>query len=183
MSKMKRFETQIKSAFGLSGQTFFNCLGMLSFMNVNEPRNAYVLTQIEVIKGNIRLQSEFKTRENGFKTADASKRLVVELDRFRGLCRQFYKSAPAARDLRKDLDGFIETITNRNAHIDYFNSLLVEMRQLAGEMGALELQKSTLQRFDGGTPGEPRTRARHPEHLSHKARVHGQGYRSHTQQP
>ena len=187
-NKMKSFESQIKSAFGLSWQTFFNCLGMLSFMNVNEPRNAintltkvggyasagamaasqlgaminegvdkvlndsgepvpknYVLTQVEVIKGDIRLQSEFKKRENGFLQADSSKRLVVELDRFRGLCRQFYRSAPAAEGLRKELDAFIETIMNRNAYIDYFNSLLVEIRQLAGEMGALELQKGTLQ--------------------------------------
>jgi hypothetical protein len=186
--KMRNFETQIKSAFGLSLQTFFNCLGMLSFMNVNEPRNAiktltkvggyasagamavsqlgsminegvndvlndsgepvpkdYVLTQIEVIKGDIRLQSEFQRRENGFLTADSSKRLVVEIDRFRGLCKQFYRSAPAAEELRKELDGFIETTTNRNLHIDYFNSLLVEVRQLAGEIGALQLQKGTLQ--------------------------------------
>jgi hypothetical protein len=186
--KMRNFEVQIKSAFGLSLQTFFNCLGMLSFMNVNEPRNAintltkaggyasagamgvsqlgsminegvnnvlndsgepvpknYVLTQIEVIKGDIRLQSEFQRRENGFLAADPSKRLVVELDRFRGLCKQFYRSAPAAEELRKELDGFIETTTNRNLHIDYFNSLLIEVRQLAGEIGTLQLQKSTLQ--------------------------------------
>jgi hypothetical protein len=185
--KMKTFEDQIKSSFGLSFTTFFNCLGMLSFMNVNEPRNAintltkvggyasagamaasqlgamitegvdkvlndsgepvpknYVLTQVEVIKGDIRLQSEFKKRQNGFMTADSSKRLVVEIDRFRSLCKQFYRSAPGAEALRKELDGFIETITDRNLEIDYFNSLLVEMRQLAGEIGTLELQEGTL---------------------------------------
>jgi hypothetical protein len=186
--KLRKFETQIKSAFGLSWQTFFNCLGMLSFMNVNEPRNAtntltkvggyasagamaasqlgaminegvnkvlndsgepvsknYVLTQVEVIKGDVRLQSEFQKRQNGFLTADSSKRLVVELDRFRSMCRQFYRSAPAAEALRKELDEFIDTITSRNLQIDYFNSLLIEMRQLAGEIGAFELQKGTLQ--------------------------------------
>ncbi|MBV9672709.1 MAG: collagen-like protein, partial [Verrucomicrobia bacterium] len=185
--KMRKFEEQIKSAFGLSWQTFFNCLGMLSFMNVNEPRSAintltkvggyasagamaasqlgamitegvdkvlndagepvnknYVLTEVEVIKGDIRLYSEFKKRENGFLQADSSKRLVVEIDRFRSLCKQFYRSAPAAEELRKELDGFIEMITKRNLEIDYFNSLLVGIRQLAGEIGTLELQAGTL---------------------------------------
>jgi len=104
----------------------------------------YNINQVEVIKGDVRLQSEFHRRENGFVTADSSKRLVVELDRFRSLCRQFYRSAPVAEALRKELDEFIEAITNRNLQIDHFNSLLVEMRQLEGEIAAFELQKGTL---------------------------------------
>ncbi|MGC4098021.1 MAG: hypothetical protein QM706_12975 [Nitrospira sp.] len=186
--KLSKFEDQIKAATGLSWQTFFNCLGMLSFMNVNEPRSAIntltkvggyasagamaasqlgvminegvtkvlndsgdpvsksnILTQVEVIKGDVRLQSEFQKRQSGFLKADTSKRLVVELDRFRSLIRQFYRSAPVAETLRKDLDEFIDTITTRNMQIDYFNSLLVEMRQLEGEIAALGLQKETLQ--------------------------------------
>ena len=185
---LETFGTEVKKAFGLSWATFFNCLSMLSFANVNEPINAtktltkvggyasaaamagsqlgaminegfnnvlndsgepinknLILQQIDVIKSDVDLQSEFTRRGDGFFNAAGSARLVVELTQFRDLCKQFYKlPRPAAAKVSERLDAYITLITTRNSYIDYYNLLVQELIDLAGEIKGLTLKKDSL---------------------------------------
>ena len=184
---------QVKQAFGLSLDTFFNCLFQLAFINVHEPANAldmgtrlgmaggaavgqagimaasqlglmikeakenvltksgerinkdWMLEQIEVVKEDADLKSEFTKRENGMFSTQGSDRLLVELDKFRDLCTQFYGSLDDARKVRGMLDSYIETITQRNRHIDYYNLLVVALLDLSAEVDKLNLQRTAVQ--------------------------------------
>jgi hypothetical protein len=182
---------QVKDAFGLSPETFFNCLFQLSFTNVHEPANKLVtgeglvgtmgvgqagamavsqlglmareaaknvldksgepinknliLDQIQAIAEDADLKSEFTKRADGFLRTAGSARLIVELDKFRDLCKQFYGSLSDARAVRQELDSYIETITNRNRHIDYYNLLLEQLLDLSAEVDKLRLQKMAAQ--------------------------------------
>jgi hypothetical protein len=125
---LKGLEDQVKEAFGLNVDTFFNCLFQLSFTNLHEPINAFtlgknltgamslvqagtmavsqlglmvheatsnvltksgepvkrelILDQIEVLKKDADLRSEFKRLADGILSHEGSDRLLVELDRF-----------------------------------------------------------------------------------------------------
>ena len=124
--------SQVRDAFGLSVDTFFNCLSQLSFTNVHEPASAlamgvsqvgtmareavtkvlnrhgepvsksWMLDQIEVIDEEADLRSEFKNRADGSLSYEGSARLLVQLDKFRELCKQFYGSLDDARKMRRD---------------------------------------------------------------------------------
>lgn len=184
---------QVKEAFGLSTDTFFNCLFQLSFINVHEPANAldmgtrlglaggmglaqagtmaasqlglmlkeahdnvltksgesinkdWMLEQIEVVKEDANLQAEFTKRENGMFSQEGSARLLVDLVKFRDLCKQFYGKLDDARTVREKLDSYIDAITKRNRHIDYYNLLIGALLDLSAEVDKLKLQRTTVQ--------------------------------------
>jgi hypothetical protein len=192
-SELIGFEGQIKGAFGLSLDTFFNCLFQLAFINVHEPANAldmgtrlgmagtlgvgqagmmaasqlgvmikeakenvltksgerinkeWMLEQVEVVKEDEDLKAELTKRQDGMFAKEGSERLLVKLDKFRDLCRQFYGSLDSARRVRGMLDSFIETITKRNQHIDYYNLLIVALLDLSAEVDKLNLQRTAVQ--------------------------------------
>jgi hypothetical protein len=104
-----------------------------------------MLEQIEVVKEDADLQAEFTKRENGMFSKEGSARLLVELDKFRDLCKQFYGSLDDARKVRGMLDSYIETITQRNRHIDYYNLLVAALLDLAAEVDKLNLQRRSVQ--------------------------------------
>jgi hypothetical protein len=173
-TKLDRLATQIDTAFGLSVDTFFNCLSQLSFTNVHEPVSAlamgvsqigtmgreartkvlnkhgeplsknWVLEQIEVIREEADLKSEFKHRADGSLSHQDSDRLLVQLDKFRELCKQFYGSLDDAREVRQELDEYIEAITKRNRHIDYYNLLAGDLMLLDAEVERQKLQKTAV---------------------------------------
>jgi hypothetical protein len=186
--KLKALVESVKSAFGLSWETFFNCLSQLSFINVHQPPKTatmlekvggpasavamgvsqvgamitegvksvltdsgepvnkdLVLTQIEVIGEEVNLKSEFTRLASGMLSKEGSSRLLVGLRQFQDLVKKFYKTKPAARDLRDKLDAYIEKMSERNRHIDYYNALVQELAEVKGEMKRLELQKTSLE--------------------------------------
>jgi hypothetical protein len=104
-----------------------------------------VLKQIEVISNDLNLQSEFTKRANGFLSNDTPYRLLVELDKFRDLCKEFYNSLPDAPTVRQKLDVYIELIAQRNRNIDYYNALLRELLDLSGEVNKISQQKMAVQ--------------------------------------
>ncbi len=202
--ELETFKDEVKAAFGLTPDTFFNCLFQLSFINVHEPANALdtgaglglagkmglaqagamgasqlglmikeanenvingfgerinkklLLDQVETIAAGADLNAEFAKREDGILSTEGSARLLVDLAQFREVCKQFY-GLGNARTIREDLDGYIDTITKRNRHIDYYNLLLVGLVDLTGEIGRLTLQQSAVQGAiaDNAKPGLP----------------------------
>ncbi len=214
-AELNELQGQVKGAFGLSPETFFNCLFQLAFINVHEPANAldkgtrpamaggagvaqeaaagvaevaeagvapvaqlaqagmmaasqlglmikeahenvltksgehinkdWMLEQIDVVEEDADLKSEFTKRENGMFSTQGSDRLLVELDKFRDLCTQFYGSLDDARKVRGLLDSYIETITQRNQQIDYYNLLVVALLDLSAEVDKLKLQRTAVQ--------------------------------------
>jgi hypothetical protein len=191
--ELAALEGQIKGAFGLSLDTFFNCLFQLAFINVHEPANAldkgarlglagtwgvgqagmmaasqlgvmikeakenvltksgerinrdWLLEQVDVVKEDADLKAELTKREDGMFSKEGSERLLVKLDKFRDLCKQFYGSLENARNVRGMLDSYIETITKRNQHIDYYNLLVVTLLDLSAEVDKLNLQRTAVQ--------------------------------------
>ncbi len=210
-AELNGLKGQVKGAFGLSLDTFFNCLFQLAFINVHEPANAldmgkrsgmaggagvaevaeagmmaggagvaqvaqagmmaasqlglmikeakenvltksgerinkdWMLEQIDVVEEDADLKAEFTKRENGMFSTQGSDRLLVELDKFRDLCTQFYGSLDDARKVRGLLDSYVETITQRNQQIDYYNLLVVALLDLSAEVDKLNLQRTGVQ--------------------------------------
>ena len=105
----------------------------------------WMLEQIDVVEEDADLKAEFTKRENGMFSAQGSDRLLVELDKFRDLCTQFYGSLDDARKVRGLLDSYIETITQRNQQIDYYNLLVVALLDLSAEVDKLNLQRTGVQ--------------------------------------
>ena len=173
--KLGGFAKQVDEAFGLSVDTFFNCLSQLSFTNVHEPASAlamgvsqlgtmgreartkvlnkygepvnksWLLDQIEVIGEEADLKSEFKRRADGSLSHEGSDRLLIQLDKFRDQCKLFYGSVEDARKVRQELDEYIEAITKRNRHIDYYNLLARELLLLDAEVERQQLQKTEVE--------------------------------------
>jgi len=109
-----------------------------------EPINKkLILSQIEVAQKDVDLKSQFTKLGDGFFSNDASNRLLVELDQFRELCRQF-NNLHQSPELRKQLDKYIEVITSRNRNIDYYNFLVQQILDLAGEAKKLTLQQDSV---------------------------------------
>ena len=176
-TKLRGLTVEVKEAFGLSVETFFNCLSQLSFVNPHEPASAgamavsqlgamlsegmqsvldnsgvpvkksFLLDQIEVISQELPLRAELARRAdaNGYLSKGDSYRLLVGLDKFGELLKEFYQKLPEARAVRQTLDEYIEQITERNNHIDLYNALVGELLDIAGEVQKLELQKDAVQ--------------------------------------
>lgn len=190
--ELDNMKFEVKKAFGLTPETFLNCLFQLSFINVHEPANALdmgtrlglaggmglvqagamatsqlglmikeakenvlnssgerinqklLLDQIETIADDADLQAEFTKRESGILGKEGSARLLVDLAKFRDLCKQFY-GLGNARTVREKLDGYIDTITKRNRYIDYYNLLVGGLLDLSAEINRLKLQRTAVQ--------------------------------------
>ena len=89
------------------------------------------------------LRSELKRLENGFLSDDQSKRLIVQLAKFKELCSDF-KNVAKDVPLLKDLDRYIDAVTTRNACIDRYNRLLRARIDLAAELVRLSEQKGAV---------------------------------------
>jgi hypothetical protein len=169
------FEKAVMDTFRVRTDTFFNCLSQLSFTNVHEPVSAlamgvsqvgvmvdeanknvltdagdtinkkWLVDQVEAVKEDADLRSEFQKRADGFISDEGSFRLLVRLDKFRDLCKEFYTELKDARTVRKKLDNYIELIVERSRYIDYCNSLVRLLLDLSGEYAKLKLQSIKVQ--------------------------------------
>ncbi|MFO1068571.1 MAG: hypothetical protein U1E14_08615 [Geminicoccaceae bacterium] len=119
-------------------------------------RKELLLRQVKVIEGDLDLRTQLKELAGGYISADASNRLLVQLEKFRELCDRFRKSLGGAA-VTRDLDRYIATMTRRNEQIDRYNALLRERVELLAEQRRLAVQQRAVgtqqsQRTDPGLP-------------------------------
>jgi hypothetical protein len=114
-----------------------------------EPINKdLLLTQVKVIEADLDLHSEFVNLHKKYITdktyaTDESNRLIVQLEKFKGLCGEFKKSLND-KSLLLALDSYIDTITTRNAYIDHYNALFHQFTELVGESSRIQHQAHTV---------------------------------------
>ena len=180
--KLTKFSDEVDKAFGLTPETFLNCLSQLSFTSpenamgagimvasqfgtvVNEGVNHILSDSKELVKKswvleNINqfdspdLKADFVREKGGYINESASYRTIASLEKLKGLLGQFVKGKHEAEEACRAVQAHIDLIADRNRHIDYYNSLLREMVELASEQRRLDLEQQIA--TDGLTKKTP----------------------------
>jgi uncharacterized protein YodC (DUF2158 family) len=166
---LEKFKAEITLAFGLTWDTFFNCLSQLAFtddksnikgglMVVSQVgvltheaaanvltdagervQKAYMFKEIKSVKPD-NLKEQLTAMQGGFLSDESSYSVLVNYAKFCALVENFRKSVRAAPDLIEKLETYIDKLRRRNRHVDDYNELL----QLAYDIQA-EIDKSTHQ--------------------------------------
>jgi hypothetical protein len=168
--KLTKFSNEVDKAFGLTPDTFLNCLSQLSFTSPENPMGAGVMVASqfgtavhegtnhilsdsgELVRKSLVLQNinQFDSpdlkvdfvREKGEYINDrASYRTIASLEKLKGLLGQFVKGMHEADEARRAVQAHIDLIADRNRHINYYNSLLRELAELDSEQRRLDLEE------------------------------------------
>ena len=181
-SKLMKFSDEVDKAFGLTPETFLNCLSQLSFTSPENPMGAGIMVASqfgtvvhegtnhilsdsgELVKKSWVLQNinqfdspdlkaDFVREKGEYINESASYRTVASLEKLKGLLGQFVKGKHEAEEACRAVQAHIDLIAERNRHIDYYNSLLREMVELASEQRRLDLEERIA--IDGMTKKTP----------------------------
>jgi WD40 repeat protein len=165
---LQNFSEKVHEAFGLSAETFLSCLSQLAFTSTENPVSAALMvgSQVGTIldEGRSNIISDDDTIykkdyilesvqmfTNPDLTADlqtfkdriddkASYKALASYEKLKTLIAQFVQKTPGAEAAKDSLQKYIDSITERNGHIDTYNGALRDLLKTATEQDRLKLE-------------------------------------------
>jgi hypothetical protein len=167
---LQAFTDKVQSdKFTLSPEKLFNCLSQLSFVQEGHEiggalmvssqagdflhtaltnvvtdsgelvNTSYILQNLKAFNSTD-LKDDFATNADGFIDDRPSYQTIANYDKMKKFFGEFVDSVPAAREVTLSIQDHLETIADRNWHIDQYNALLRELAEIAGEQKRLEIE-------------------------------------------